>query len=44
MDIVDWLKPTPRASSSFSFEVTDLEETYSVPSAAELADLMTDAY
>lgn len=44
MDIVDWLKPIPRASSSFSFEVTDLEETYSVPSAAELADLMTDAY
>ena len=44
MDIVDWLKPIPRAGSNFSFEVTDLKETNSVPSPAELADLMKDAY
>ena len=44
MNIVDWLKPIPRADSNFSFEVTDLEETNSVPSPTELADLMSDAY
>ena len=44
MDIVDWLKPIPRAGSNFSFEVTDLEETDSVPSPTELANLMSDAY
>ena len=44
MNIIDWLKPIPRADSNFSFEVTDLEETNSVPSPTELADLMSDAY
>ena len=44
MNIVDWLKPNPRAESDFSFEVTDLEETNSVPSPTELAKLMSDAY
>ena len=44
MNIVDWLKPIPLADSNFSFEVTDLEETNSVPSPTELANLMSDAY
>ena len=44
MNIADWLKPNPRADSDFSFEVTDLEETNSVPSPTELANLMSDAY
>ena len=44
MNIIDWLKPIPRADSNFSFEVTDLEETDSVPSHTELANLMGDAY
>ena len=44
MNIVNWLNPALRAGSSFSFKVTDLKETNSVPSAAEFADLMTDAY
>ena len=44
MNIADWLKPNPRADSDFSFEVTDLEETNSVPSPTELAKLMSDAY
>ena len=44
MNIANWLKPIPRADSNFSFEVTDLEETDSVPSPTELANLMKDAY
>ena len=44
LNIADWLKPIPRADSDFSFEVTDLEETSSVPSPTELANLMGDAY
>ena len=44
MNIIGWLKPIPRAGSDFSFEVTDLEETNSVPSPTELAELMSDAY
>ena len=44
MNITNWLKPIPRADSNFSFEVTDLTETDSVPSPTELADLMKDAY
>lgn len=44
MDIVDWLKPITRTDSNFSFKVTDLEETDSVPSPTELANLMNDAY
>ena len=44
MNITNWLNPALRAGSSFSFKVTDLKETNSVPSAAEFADLMTDAY
>lgn len=44
MNITNWLKPIPRADSNFSFEVTDLTETDSVPSPTELANLMKDAY
>ena len=44
MDIVEWLKPILRTGSNFSFEVTDLEETSSVPSPTELANLMSDVY
>ena len=44
LNIADWLKPIPRADSSFSFKVTDLEETNSVPSPTELANFMSDAY
>ena len=44
MSVADWLNPFPRASSDFSFEVTDLKETSKVPSSAELADLLTESY
>lgn len=44
MNIIDWLEPIPRADSDFSFQVTDLEETSSVPSPDELANLMRDSY
>lgn len=44
LNIANWLNPIPRADSSFSFKVTDLEETTSVPSSTELANLMSDAY
>ena len=44
MSTVDWLKPFRREASEFSFEVTDLQETSEVPSAAELADLLNDSF
>ena len=44
MSVADWLSPSPRATSDFSFEVTDLEETSKVPSSAELVDLLTESY
>ena len=44
MNIVDWLKPILRADFNFLLGVTDLEETDSVPSSNELANLMSDAY
>lgn len=44
MNITNWLKPIPRTGSNFSFEVTDVKETNSVPSPTELANLMRDSY
>ena len=44
MSVAEWLTPSPRAASDFSFEVTDLEETSKIPSSAELADLLTESY
>ena len=44
MSVAEWLTPSPRETSDFSFEVTDLEETSKIPSSAELADLLTDSY
>ena len=44
MGVADWLKPSPRSASTFSFEVTDLKETTAVPSSHELADLLAESY
>ena len=44
MGVADWLKPSPRPASTFSFEVTDLKETPAVPSSHELADLLAESY
>ena len=44
MDISDWLKPVPRPSNEFSFSVTDLEETSSVPAPKDLAEVLRDSY
>ena len=44
MSVADWLNPSPRETTDFSFEVTDLEETSEAPSPAELADLLVESY
>ena len=44
MSVADWLNPSPSATSDFSFEVTDLEETSEVPSSADLVALLNESY
>lgn len=44
MSLADWLSPTLRQPSGFSFRVTDVTETEHVPSPGALADLLADAF
>ncbi len=44
MSVADWLKASPYPASTFSFDVTNLEETTYVPSSSELADLLAESY
>ena len=39
-----WLSPAPRTTSSFSFEVTDIQETSNVPAPYALAKLLRESY
>ena len=44
MGIADWLRPVPRPESTFSFEVTDIEEVADARSSTDLANLLGEAY
>ena len=44
MVIEQWLQPNNRTENHFPFDVTDVEETSEIPTAAELVSIMTEAY